>query len=126
MPHSDDTHSTRTALLAQLGSLTAMARGTLAEEVRERTAPDGSGSIRLGPYFKHQVWADGRNQSARVPAPCVDQLREHLQNGERFDQLTDQLAALAIDEGRAQRAALAPKPVDPARASAKKNSKKNA
>jgi mannitol-1-phosphate/altronate dehydrogenase len=125
---TDSTHpdAIRKAILSELASITAMARGTLAEEFREKPAGDGTGTVRLGPYFKHQVWEDGRNRSARVPAACVDQLREQMQNAKRFDALTAQLAALATEEGAAQRAARASMPADRHAADAKKNSRKNA
>ncbi len=125
----DSNAAARKAICAELDSLTAIARGTLTEEFREKEAPDGSGTVRLGPYYKHQFWADGRNHSARVPAPCVPLLREQLRNGESFEQLTSQLAAMAIKEGAAQREAVASKshkPVEPDAALSKKNSKKSA
>jgi hypothetical protein len=125
---SDSTHpdAIRKAILSELATITAMARGTLAEEFREQAARDGSGTVRLGPYFKYQVWEGGRNLSARVPAACVDQLREQMQNAKRFDALTAQLAALATEEGAAQRTALALSAVNRHTADAKKNSRKNA
>jgi hypothetical protein len=121
---TSDSNTARTAILAQLGSITAIARGTLAEELRERPASDGTGTVRLGPYFKHQVWGVGRNVSTRIPASCVDKLREQLEDAKRFDSLVAQLSAMAVSEGAAQRAALAPK-TDAAH-SAKKNSAKHA
>lgn len=124
MTSTPDSNTARTAILAQLGSITAMARGTLAEEFRERPAPDGSGTVRLGPYFKHQVWEGGRNVSSRIPASCVVQLRAQMEEAKRFDALVAQLAALAISEGAAQRAALAQPSADAA--AAKKNSAKHA
>jgi hypothetical protein len=123
MTTTSDSNTARTAILAQLGSITAIARGTLAEEFRERPASEGSGTVRLGPYFKHQVWEGGRNISSRIPASCVDRLRGQMDDAKRFDSLVAQLAALAIAEGAAQRAALAPLSVD---ADAKKNSAKHA
>jgi mannitol-1-phosphate/altronate dehydrogenase len=125
---SEPTHpdAIRKALLSELASITTMARGTLAEEFREKPAGDGSCTVRLGPYFKHQVWEEGRNRSTRVPAVCVDQLREQMQNAKRFDALTQQLAALATEEGAAQRAALISTGANQHTADAKKNSRKNA
>ena len=125
MTRNSDTVAQRHALLAQLTSLTTMERGTLSEEYREQPARDGSGTIRLGPYFKHQCWEQGRNRTARVPAPCVEMLREDLENAQRFDQLTAQLAELAIEESRERRAALSAKTEDAAGRSAKKNSGRN-
>ena len=123
---TDPTQSARKAILTELESLTAIARGTLHEEFREQPAQDGNGSVRLGPYYKHQCWEHGRNASARIPADCVVLLREQLQNGKRFEQLSAELASLAVAEGTAQRAALAHKRTEPNALSAKKNSTKNA
>lgn len=96
----------RPKILGQLADLDTLERGTLAEEYRERPAPDGRGTVRLGPYYKHQCWENGRNLSRRVPAAEVGSLRADLQNARRFDQLTSELSELAIQEGRARRAIL--------------------
>jgi hypothetical protein len=116
----------RQPLLDQLAELATMERGTLAEEYRERPAPEGGGTVRLGPYYKHQCWENGRNMSRRVPAAEVDALREDLQNAQRFDQITSGLAAMAITEGRTRRAALSGGvgPLAPREQESKKNSSK--
>jgi hypothetical protein len=95
----------RQATLAELAALTTLERGTLTEEYREPPSPDGHGTVRRGPYFKHQCWENGRNRSVRVPSEQVAQLRQDIENGQRFDVLTEHLAHLAIEQGRAQRAA---------------------
>jgi len=94
----------RQATLAELASLNTIERGTLTEEYREQPSPDGHGTIRRGPYFKHQCWENGRNRSVRVPPEEVAQLRQDIENGRRFDVLTEHLASLAIEQGRARRA----------------------
>lgn len=88
--------NSRQALIDQIAAITTMQPGTLAEEWRERSDPDGAGSRRLGPYYKHQLWRDGRNISRRVPATEAPQLREDIDNAKRYEQLTDELAALNI------------------------------
>lgn len=112
----------RKEILAELDDITTMERGTLAEEYRERPAPDGQGTVRLGPYFKHQCWEDGHNRSRRVPAAEVETLSDDIHNGQRFEELTSELAKLAIAEGRAKRGALATDAQ--ARSERKKNSGK--
>ncbi len=112
----------RKEILAELNDITTMERGTLAEEYRERPAPDGQGAVRLGPYFKHQCWEDGRNRSRRVPVAEVEALSADLDNAQRFEALTSELANLAIAEGRVKRGALATN----ARSEVKKNSGKKA
>ena len=96
----------RQATLNKLADITTIERGTLTEEYRERPAPDGKGTVRCGPYFKHQCWENGKNRSARIPSGQVARVREHIENGHRFDELTATLEQLAIEEGRRQRAAL--------------------
>lgn len=94
----------RQALLDQIASITTMRPGTLAEEYREHPSPDGLGTVRLGPYFKHQVWQDGRNVSRRVPAGEAAILKLDTEEAKRFDQLTNQLAQLNIQRTIALRA----------------------
>jgi hypothetical protein len=118
--------SYRNELLAQLAAITTLERGTLSEEYREVPAPDGPGTLRLGPYFKHQCWEGGKNRSSRVPASCVAALREDLENGRRFEQIISELSTLAIESGRARRAALSQKALPAELIEAKKNSSKKA
>lgn len=102
MPKSDP-RSTRPAILQQMAQLNSMERGTLSEEYRER--PDGAGgTIRLGPYFKHQAWEDGANHSRRVPTEEVPQLRQELANYQRFTQLAEAFVEVTVEETRAKRA----------------------
>jgi hypothetical protein len=125
MPESSNTRQ-REVLLAQLASITTLERGSLAEEYRERPAREGGGTIALGPYYKHQCWEAGRNCSRRVASAEVEQLRQDLKNGRRFDEATAQLAEMAIAQGRAQRAALgASPPPRSAAVAAAPESKKN-
>lgn len=117
--HSDPFQAERERIISELAEITTMERGTLAEEYRERPAPDGKGTIRKGPYYKHQCWEDGRNRSRRVPGEEVAVLKSDLEAAARFDQLVDRLAALAIAEGRQNRASQPPRPTQ---LGAKKNS----
>lgn len=118
-----DPNMIRQETLKKLADITAIERGTLTEEYRERPAPDGNGTVQLGPYFKHQCWENGKNRSVRVPSGQVVQVREHLERGHRFDELTATLEQLAIEEGRSQRATLSNIPaVD---TESKKNSTRN-
>lgn len=122
-PSSRSVEQARDHLVAQIAAITTMQPGTLAEEYRERPAADGKGVVRLGPYFKHQCWKDGRNVSRRVPAAEAVQLREDVDNAKRFEHLTAQLAELNIEHTLALRAAEAA--ASPAAVpDAKKNSKR--
>lgn len=114
----------RQATLAELAALATIERGTLTEEYRQPPAPDGHGTVRRGPYCKHQCWENGRNRSVRGPSEEVAQLRQDIENGRRFDVLTEHLASLAIAQGRAQRAARGAAVATPL--AAKKNSRRSA
>lgn len=113
-------------ILAQLAELDTIERGTLVGECREVPSPDGNGTVLRGPYFKHQCWEDGKNRSVRVPVAQVAHLRRDLENAARFDQLTAQLAQLAVERGRVERAALSAAPAAATADDAKKNSTRNA
>ena len=101
---SKSVETERRSLLDQIAAITTMQSGTLAEEYRERPNPEGSGTKRLGPYFKHQVWQDGRNLSRRVPADEAVLLREDIDNAKLFERLTGELARLNIEHTLALRA----------------------
>jgi mannitol-1-phosphate/altronate dehydrogenase len=96
-----------------------MERGTLSEEYRER-ADGAGGTVRTGPYFKHQVWEAGSNKSRRVPSEEVPQLRQDIENHRRFAELADSYVDLTIEHTRARRSQ-AQAGADP---DAKKNSRK--
>jgi hypothetical protein len=101
MPKHDPTPK-RAALLEQMAHLDSMERGTLSEEYRER--PDGAGgTVRRGPYFKHQVWEAGANHSRRVPAEEAPALRQDLENHRRFAALAEALVEETVQETRARR-----------------------
>jgi hypothetical protein len=94
----------RQALLDQIAAITTMLPGTLAEEYRQHPSSDGRDIVRLGPYFKHQIWENGRNVSRRVPAAEAATLKLDTDQAKRFHQLTDQLAQLNIQNTIALRA----------------------
>jgi len=118
-PSSQSVEQARQNLVDQIAAITTMQPGTLAEEYREHADPHGKGTVRRGPYFKHQVWKDGRNLSRRVPADEALGLREDIENARRFHELAAQLARLNIEHTLALRAAQSP---DGATPDAKKNS----
>jgi hypothetical protein len=102
MTQHDPPHD-RPAILQQMAQLQSMERGTLSEEYREH--PDGSGGkVRLGPYFKHQVWEAGANKSRRIPAEEVPQLRQDLDNHQRFAELAEAYVELTVEQTRTRRA----------------------
>lgn len=75
----------RESLLQQMGEIDTMRRGRLSEEYRERH--ENGKCIRLGPYYKYQVWEEGRNKSRRVKADEVESLREGISGMDKFKEL---------------------------------------
>ena len=80
--------SKREFLLSEMSAIETMCRGRLTEEYRERKV---DGEIRrLGPYYKYQVWEEGRNKSRRVKPEEVERLREGIHGLDRFKELSQQ------------------------------------
>jgi hypothetical protein len=115
-------------LLAQLQEITSFDFGTLTPELRSVPNPDGSGLVERGPYYKHQVWEDGRNNTTRVPAACVDALKADLDRGQLFEDIVSQLRQEGVANARRQRAAITANAkgatADAGLAAEKKNSKR--
>ncbi len=59
------------AVLGEMATLTRMERGTLSEEYRTGACAPGADPVRLGPFYRHQLWEGGRNVSRRVPPEQV-------------------------------------------------------
>lgn len=110
MKASTNPDSARKSALDELALLTSIELGTLSEFHRIKPATDGSSAVRSGPYFKHQRWENGRNRSTYIPSDQVESLRQDLENGKRFQQITADLAAAAIQQSRARRSASTPTP----------------
>lgn len=90
----------RTAVLAEMASITSMEKGRLTAEYRE-VERDGK-TVRLGPYHKHQRWEDGRNVSTRIPAKDAEVLKEAVEGYHRFQSLADAFIDVTIAMTRAQ------------------------
>jgi len=78
----------RRQILDQMAQIECMEKGRLSEEYRESRR--GGKAVRLGPYYKHQCWENGRNASRRVPAEEVERLREGVDGYHRFRELADE------------------------------------
>jgi len=89
-----DYEKRRKRILGRMARIRCMEKGRLSEEYREGTR-DGK-SVRLGPYYKHQRWEDGRNVSRRVPAGQVARLRKAVDGYHEFEALAKEYAQLTI------------------------------
>jgi hypothetical protein len=98
----------REQIIERIASITTMQPGTLTEEYREGAIGKDGKRVRLGPYYKLQVWRDGANRTNRVPASQADNLREDIHNYHTFGQLCRELAKLNTEHTLALRADQAP------------------
>lgn len=89
----------RRQILEEMAQIECMEKGRLSEEYRERHK-DGK-VVRLGPYYKHQCWENGRNASRRVPASEVERLREGVDGYHRFRELADEFVEVTVEMSRA-------------------------
>ena len=88
----------RHQLLQQMAQLDTMEYGSLKAEYRPtqpRQAPEAH-----GPYFKHQVWQNGRNVSRRVPADQAPALAEAIANRQTFEKLASDYVGLTVEHTR--------------------------
>ena len=78
-----------------MGEIETMSRGRLTEEYRERH--ENGQTVQLGPYYKHQVWEDGRNKSRRVKADEAQLLREGIEGLDKFKELSGEYIEATIE-----------------------------
>jgi len=78
----------RQALLAEIGSIDRLRRGSLSRQVyaRKKAGQDHT----QGPYFVLQGFHKGKKFSQRVPADQAQQLEQQVNNFKRFQELADQ------------------------------------
>ena len=89
----------RTQILQQMEQIQTMERGSLQEESRpSRQDPD----LANGPYFKHQVWENGKNHTRRVPCEEADGLAQAIQGRKQFEALAEQFVSTTVAMTRAQ------------------------
>jgi hypothetical protein len=84
----------RQALLDQMAQINTMAQGTLSEQFVTRTRKGRK--VRLGPYYKLQLWHQGQNRTRYIHPDQVPALREALANHEHFEDLCQKFIALTI------------------------------
>lgn len=94
--HSQDR---RQQILVEMAQINTMEKGRLTEEYRD-SYKDGK-PVKLGPYYKHQRWEDGKNVSRRVPAALADELRQAVDGYHRFNALAEEYAELTVEATRA-------------------------
>jgi hypothetical protein len=81
----------RDQILQQMAQIDTMEYGSLHAE---RRPAQGGGTT--GPYYKHQVWEQGKNLSQRIPAAEAPALQTALTNRQRFEALAQEYIALTV------------------------------
>lgn len=84
-------HAQRDQVLQQMAQLDTMEYGSLHTEHRP-----AAGGGTTGPYFKHQVWEQGKNMSQRIPAAEAPALQTALANRQRCEELARQFIDLTV------------------------------
>lgn len=90
-------------LLDEMASIPTMERGKITAEYRTRPSGDGNGTMRLGPYYKYQIWENGRNVTRRIPREQAEALEQDIANYNHFNDLSAEIAQKVIDRTRALR-----------------------
>jgi hypothetical protein len=81
----------RDQILQQMAQLDTMEYGSLQTEHRP-----AAGGGTAGPYFKHQVWEQGKNISQRIPAAEASALQTALANRQNCEALARQFIDLTV------------------------------
>lgn len=89
-------------IITLLSSIQSMERGKLSEVYREQKR--GGDTVRLGPYYKLQVWEGGKNHTRHIPSAEVELLKRDLANHEEFTHLVNSLEESIISNTRKLRA----------------------
>jgi hypothetical protein len=86
----------RQVLFQKMAAIDQMEYGSFKAEYRPGADPDHP----LGPYYKHQVWRDGKNHSERVAGSCAEQLRQAVEGRQQFESLAQQCIELTVQHTR--------------------------
>ena len=96
----------RQVIFQKMAQIDSMEYGSLKAEYRTGADPDHP----LGPYYKYQVWQQGKNHSERVAGPRAEQLRKAVEGRQQFEQLAQECIELTVQHTRqSQKAAEAKK-----------------
>lgn len=86
----------RQLIFQQMAQIDQMEYGSLKAEYRPGADPEHP----LGPYYKYQVWEEGKNRSERVAGPRAEQLRTGLEGRQHFEQLARECIELTVQHTR--------------------------
>lgn len=78
----------REALIVQLQSIDRLRRGTLSSQTFSKK--QGDKTVTQGPYFNLQGFHKGKKFNRHIPADKAQEVRQHVDNFKRFQDLSDQ------------------------------------
>jgi len=76
-----------------------MERGSLQSETRPSVRQPGQNR---GPYYKHQIWEHGRNQTRRVSSKEVEALSQAIAGRKEFERLAQQFIEATVQLTRGE------------------------
>jgi hypothetical protein len=88
----------RQQILQQMEQIDCMEQGSLQSETRP-SARDSNQT--QGPYFKHQIWEQGRNATRRIPAQKAPALAKAIEGRKEFEKLAGQFVEATVAMTRA-------------------------
>ena len=91
----------RQQILQQMEQIHRMERGSLQSESKPSLRQPGTDR---GPYFKHQVWESGRNQTRRVPTDQAPGLAKAIAGRKQFEALAEEFVETTVQLTRAETA----------------------
>ncbi|MBU6399244.1 MAG: hypothetical protein KGS61_02910 [Verrucomicrobia bacterium] len=86
----------RQVIFQKMAHIDRMEYGSLKAEYRPGADPQHP----LGPYYKYQVWQDGKNHSERVAGPRAEHLRQAVEGRRQFEQLAQECIELTVQHSR--------------------------
>lgn len=88
----------RQQILQQMEQIDCMEQGSLQSETRPSSR---DANQKQGPYFKHQIWEQGRNVSRRIPAEKAPALAKAIEGRKEFEKLAGQFVEATVAMTRA-------------------------
>jgi DNA-binding transcriptional regulator YdaS (Cro superfamily) len=88
----------RQQILQQMEQIDCMEQGSLQSETRPSSRDSNQ---KQGPYFKHQIWEQGRNVSRRIPAEKAPALAKAIEGRKEFEKLAGQFVEATVAMTRA-------------------------
>jgi hypothetical protein len=82
----------RESLIRDLDSIDRLRRGTLSQQVFSKK--QGDTIVTQGPYFNLQGFHKGKKFNCHIPADKAQEVRQHVDNFKRFQELSDQCVTI--------------------------------